>query len=347
MPVCDGDLLDLVPDALERLGPGRRRAGRPASRRSPSPAGAVGRGDLLGSRLTRPSRFVVVPSSRRPGGGEHDVGLAAEVGEEAVHRDHGASAGEPLAGEVGVGEVGERIGPQEHEDVDLAAGGGLEDAAASRPRSPARWPTRAALNHGPRRVRPGRAGRGRGPCPGRRARCRGAGRSGTARRGGPRGWRRRRPRRRRTTRPGAGAPEDDGDRTAGRGAPPWRRRRARPPTSWAAEPASSADLTGGAWAVEAAWPRRGRRRTSAAELDDLHRASRGRRRSRRKRTGSSSLRSGAEHEHRRRAAQPRRWWRGAGRARPQRAARRRAGRRRGRCRAPPWPAWPRRRRSRW
>ena len=63
--------------------------------------------------------------------------------------------------------------------------------------------------------------------------------------------------------------------------------------------------------------------------------------------GQLLLEVGGEQDDDRRRGTPRRWWRGAGRARPRRAARRRAGSRRSRCRGRPWPAWPRRTRPRW
>ena len=56
---------------------------------------------------------------------------------------------------------------------------------------------------------------------------------------------------------------------------------------------------------------------------------------------------GPEQDDRRGAGRPGRWWPGAGRGPSRRGGRRRAGRRRCRSRAPPGPAWPRRRRPRW
>ena len=62
------------------------------------------------------------------GGGEHDVGLVDRRAGQGVDGDHRPSAGERPAGEVGVGEVGQRVGAEEHEHVELAAGRSGEDA---------------------------------------------------------------------------------------------------------------------------------------------------------------------------------------------------------------------------
>ena len=196
------------------------------------------------------------------------------------------------------------------------------------------------------------AGPGRGPCRGRRARCRGAARSGTAPRGGPRGSRRRR----RPT-PSADSarlarPSTTVTGPAARSAPAAAMASgSTPPTSWLAEPASSARTTSpaapGRWRSVAVASSETEVRCGR-QLDDLHAvAGDGVAQAQeedRAAPPSGRARGAARC---RRARRPRRWWRAGGRARPRRAARRRAGRRRGRCRARPWPAWPRRRRSRW
>src|SRR6185436_4805037 len=62
------------------------------------------------------------------GGGEDDVGGGRRLGEERVDSDDPTGTGEGATGEVGVGEVAERIRAEQHEEVDLAVGGGGEDA---------------------------------------------------------------------------------------------------------------------------------------------------------------------------------------------------------------------------
>ena len=62
------------------------------------------------------------------GGGEHDVGGGGGVGQERVDGDHPPGAGERPPGQLGVGEVAERVGPEEHEEVEVTVGGGREDA---------------------------------------------------------------------------------------------------------------------------------------------------------------------------------------------------------------------------
>ena len=158
----------------------------------------------------------MVPArSAEAGGRQHDVGLRGRRGEERVDGDDEAGAGERPAGQVAVGEVGERVGAEQHQRLDLAVGRGREDAGGVEARlGRARCPTPSA-NQSPAVVerRPARAAaRAPGPCRGRRGRCPGAGRTGTGRRAG-RGQRRRRRRRcRRPTRPA----------TAGRGRRPRR-----------------------------------------------------------------------------------------------------------------------------
>ena len=63
--------------------------------------------------------------------------------------------------------------------------------------------------------------------------------------------------------------------------------------------------------------------------------------------GQLLLEVGREQDDHPRRGRCRRWWRAADRAPPRRGGRRRAGRRRCRCRARPWPGGPMRRRLRW
>ena len=312
---------------------------------------------LRATVLTRPSMLVVVPStSAGPPAASTTSACCGRRGEEAVDGDHRAGAGQRAGGQVGVGEVGERIGAEQHEHVDLARGGRLQDAGG----------VEAALadgtvgqprprNHAPpssRVVRPGSR-------PGREAHVEGAVHVAAPQRaeeahlgvGGVDGGR------------GGddavgglgqvGAAEHDGDRAGGEQARRrrrWRRARCRRPPGW---PSRRAGLATTSPAAPGRWS------SVAAASSDDGRALRGQLHDRdavahdgvaqaEEEDGQLLLEVGREEQHRAaRARRPRRSWRGAGRARPRRGARRRAGRRRGRCRSRPWPAWPRRRRSRW
>ena len=309
----------------------------------PVGAGGARRGDLLGDRAD-PALEVRGGAGDLggPGGGQHDVGLRGRAGEEAVDGDHGAGAGERLAGEVGVGEVGERIGAEQHEHVDLAVGGRVEDAGGvearrRRARSPSR---RRGTSRRPssRVVAPGQQARGeahveravhvaaaqRGEEPDLGVRGvdgGGRGDDGVGRLADAR------------------AAEDDGDRAGGEQArrpPRWRRARCRRPPGRRRRRAAASTTS-------PAVPGRCGRLTAASSDDGRCAAARARRRvtpsrmtawrSRRNRTGSSSLRSGASSS----TVPPGRARlvdRGAGQAeqRARRGGRRRAGRRRCRCR---------------
>ena len=95
----------------------------------PVVARRAGRRDLAGHRadaaLDVRGRAVGLGGTA---GREHDIGLLGRRGEEAIDRDHRARAGNGSGGQLRVREVGERVGSQEHEHVDLAAGGRLQDA---------------------------------------------------------------------------------------------------------------------------------------------------------------------------------------------------------------------------
>ena len=62
------------------------------------------------------------------GGRQHDVGLADRLGEEHVDGDDRAGAGQAPLGEVAVGEVGQRVGAEQHQRVDRPSAAACEDA---------------------------------------------------------------------------------------------------------------------------------------------------------------------------------------------------------------------------
>ena len=205
--------------------------------------------------------------------------------------------------------------------------------------------------------RPGRcgraAGRGPGPCRGRRARCPGAAPTGTRASGRAAWMAARRPRRRRRrSRPATARPRIDGDRCPAqeRGRRRDGRRLDAPDGELGgARERAPRTTSPSARAVQAAWWPRGRTRWPAGrQLDERdavldHGVAEAQEEDR-----QLFLGVGAEEDDRAaRARRPRRSWRGAGRAPPRPAGRRRAGRRRCRCRSRPWPAWPRRRPPRW
>ncbi len=113
----------------------------------PVGTGGAGRGDLLVQRahatLEVGGRAVHLGEA---GDRQDDVGLLGRGREELVERDQGGHLGQRLAGQVLVGEVGERVGPEQHQHLDPAVGGGLQDAGgvearllghrAPRPREP-------------------------------------------------------------------------------------------------------------------------------------------------------------------------------------------------------------------
>ena len=59
-------------------------------------------------------------------GGEHEVGLLRRVGQERVDRQDAARACQRPPSEGGVGAVVERIGAEQHEQIELAIGGGTQ-----------------------------------------------------------------------------------------------------------------------------------------------------------------------------------------------------------------------------
>ena len=87
----------------------------------------------------------------------------------------------PRRGQLAVGEVGQRVGAEQHKRLDLALGRGGQDAERRRGRAPrAPCPRPRRTRPGRRRATPGRAARPeRGPCRARRARCPGAAPGGT------------------------------------------------------------------------------------------------------------------------------------------------------------------------
>ena len=95
------------------------------------PSGAT----LRPTRCTRPSRLVIVPvfSPQSVHGQEHVGAARGRRATNAPTAIDEAGAVDAALREVGVGEVGERIGAEQHEHVDLAVGGGAEDAGGVEP----------------------------------------------------------------------------------------------------------------------------------------------------------------------------------------------------------------------
>ena len=132
-----------------------------------------------GDHLRREAGDPALEVRRRPcplavaGDGEHDVGeLGGRVGRvpTATRKRHLL---EGARGEVPVGEVGERVGAEQHEHVELARGRGRRACPRCRAhRPPGAAPQRSSKKRpAAPRARPGPgAARGRGPCRARRAR---------------------------------------------------------------------------------------------------------------------------------------------------------------------------------
>ncbi len=230
-------------------------------------------------------------------------------------------------------------------------------AVASRPRArghraPGRFvPGPALVEAHPTGEQP----RGEAHVEGTHARCPGAGRGGTGPGATPRPWPRPpRPRGPRP-RPATGGrsprprPHPRPRRAPAPGAP-RPRRRASTESGCSVSPPARARASGGGLAGAVGQHGRGelaRARRPAGRARRRERPRRWRRRAgggRGRAIPRAGRRTAPPHTTPR---TPRRWWPGAGPARPRRAGRRRAGRRPSRCRSPTWPAWPTRRRPRW
>ena len=153
--------------ARRRRCPARRARARPASGRA---------------SMTRPSRFVVVPSRSWATlvGEDHrrvlERGPAVAADDDDVRR-----RGERRGGELEVRGVGERVAAEEDDRTLQARGEGAELRDVSRPSlrgrtAPAGLEPRASRRRG---ARARAAGRARAPGRSRRRRCRGEGRRGT------------------------------------------------------------------------------------------------------------------------------------------------------------------------
>ena len=285
-------------DSTPRSAPSRRASSAASIQSSRA---VPGRGDLAGDGAD---------AALEVGGGavglggtagrEHDVGLLGGGGEEPVDRDHRASAGDGAGGQVGVREVGERVGAEQDEHVDLAAGRRLQDARWRRgPAGSGTFGQPCRLNHVPpvgqrRAAREQTRGEPHVERAVHVAAAQGAEephvRVGGVDRGGGRddlvgglG--------------DVGAAEHDRDGAVGeqRRRPPRWRRASTPPTSWLAEPASSARTTSpaapGRWSsVAVARSETDVRWVASSTTFTPSRVTAWRRR--RKSTGSSSFRSG-------------------------------------------------------
>ena len=64
------------------------------------------------------------------GGWEDHIGEARRVGDERVDRNDASSAGESTASKIGVGHIGNGIGTNQDETLDLASGRRIENAGA-------------------------------------------------------------------------------------------------------------------------------------------------------------------------------------------------------------------------
>ena len=327
----------------------------------PVGTGGAGRRDLLVQR--RHPTLEVGGGAVGLGDARHrqdHVGLTGRGGQEAVERDHGAGPGDGASGEGAVGDVDERIGAQQHQHVDPAVGRGASGCRGRR--------VHAVGGRRPQTVAPDRCAlgeaeatrqhaRGPGRPRWRRARCRVAARTGTGRRA-------------RASRTASGGVDDRAGglgevrsadhhpQVVARGADQLRRRdrparraprppRRRAPGPTAARRPARRPLRAGTAATTAAYGDRPERAGASSTMRD-----------------AVVLRGVAEPQ-----VQDRQLLLGVGPevaarcvpgaqtssmvapGRPSdelgRAGRRRAGRRRGRCRARPWPAWPRRTAPRW
>ena len=174
---------------------------RSAPRRSASSEASIQSGRAVPGGVTRwrqradPTlELVVVPAvSANPAAASTMSALAARGVEQRVDRDHRAGAGESPLGEVAVGEVGERVGAEQHEHVDAAVGGGREDAlgveagGGGNGRPGAGEPVPALVEGDPARQQPGARPMSRAPLTFARrsaGRNRASGRAATTARGG-------------------------------------------------------------------------------------------------------------------------------------------------------------------
>ena len=92
------------------------------------------RGHLVGDQA-HPALQVGVGAGGLVCGGrrQHDVGPARTLVEERVEGDHRPGAGQRPLGQPSIGNVAQRVGAQQHEGVDLAVSGGLQDADSVEP----------------------------------------------------------------------------------------------------------------------------------------------------------------------------------------------------------------------
>ena len=188
MPACDGASCSISSqmsstDSRPRSAPRRRASSAAIIQSARAVPGGV---TFWPSTLTRPSMLVVVPpTSAKPAAGSTTSACGRRLGEEGVDGDDRAGAGEARRGQVAVGEVGERVGAEQHQRVDPAVGRGLRGCRWRRgPARPAPCrhavgePVAAVVERDPARA----AARARGPCRGRRGRWPGAAPAGSGRR---------------------------------------------------------------------------------------------------------------------------------------------------------------------
>ena len=58
------------------------------------------------------------------GGGQHEIGLLRRFGGERVDRDDSARTGHGATGQIRIGAVVDRVGTQQHEQIETTLGGG-------------------------------------------------------------------------------------------------------------------------------------------------------------------------------------------------------------------------------
>ena len=197
---------DLGPDLLDRF---ETEIGAEEQRQlggdHPVGPGGARRRDSWSSVLTRPSRFVVVPvTSANPAAGS----TTSACCDDSVRNCRSAitvrAPASARAGQVAVGEVGERVGAEQHQHVDAAVGRRLQDAGGVEPGVGRHGGPAAAANHSRPASSVTRPGSKPGASPMSRAPCtlarRSAGRKRTLGMRGEQRARRRRRRRRPTRR---------------------------------------------------------------------------------------------------------------------------------------------------
>ncbi len=130
-----GQLLDLLPDLVDRLQP-QVAAEAAGELGGDDPVGAGGAGRRHGLAQQADAALDVGGGPRRlgvAGDRQHDVGLGRGLVEVEVEGDDRAGTGEGADRQLVVGEVGHRVGAEQHEGVDPAVGRRGQDAGGVEP----------------------------------------------------------------------------------------------------------------------------------------------------------------------------------------------------------------------